>query len=257
MTFSDKNKSFYPETKQKEKSESLLNSNIKNTISEINAKNSILKEKIEIHNKNNIMSPEDEKFLDNLSNEIKETLGKLSKGINDYEKSKNPESILITSFKKKLEQENSSYKSNCSSLKSLKKTVEKSSSFDNVDSNTRLMSDNFENQENQLKFAEINIKSISDIAAYRTTRISNICNQTKMIEVITKDLKSITQNQTEKLNLFSDHVTIVSNNVKEANTELMKTFKQESAFKDNKCCLILLITFALIFITLMIINMNK
>ena len=66
----------------------------------------------------------------------------------------------------------------------------------------------------------------------------------------------MTKKQTEKFESLANYVDDTVHNVKKAHVELLKVHHYESTFKDNKCCIVLLITFALLFLSLIFINMK-
>jgi hypothetical protein len=70
-------------------------------------------------------------------------------------------------------------------------------------------------------------------------------------------MASITKKQTEKFESLANHVDETMHNAKKTHVELLKTHQYESQIKDNKCCVVMLITFALLFLSLIFINMNK
>ncbi len=70
-------------------------------------------------------------------------------------------------------------------------------------------------------------------------------------------MNSITKKQTDKFETLANHIDETLYNAKKTHVELLKTHEFESKTKDNKCCIVMLITFALLFLTLILINMNK
>jgi t-SNARE complex subunit (syntaxin) len=110
-------------------------------------------------------------------------------------------------------------------------------------------------EDQQFKVAEV--RHMEEIAEYRKGKLENIQQQTYYVGKITKDINLLTTHQHGKVEKIHDNLDDVVHHVQETFNSLLKTSKEERNFKDNKCCVILLITLALFFLILIMLNMNR
>jgi hypothetical protein len=101
------------------------------------------------------------------------------------------------------------------------------------------------------------IKLIDDIANYRNAKYQNIYQETLYLKKVTNDLNLITNQQHEKIEKIDENIDTVLHNAKESHNILIKTAKEEKIFRENKCCIILLISLALFLLILLMLNMNR
>jgi t-SNARE complex subunit (syntaxin) len=135
----------------------------------------------------------------------------------------------------------------------MKSNQTKVDSIDFSESNNLL--DEGDSEEQQFKVKDI--KYYEDIANYRNAKLENIREQTFYVGKISKDIHLMTQDQHKKVEKLDDNLDNVLHNAKETFNSLLKTSKEERNFRDNKCCVILLISLALFFLILIMLNMNR
>ena len=98
---------------------------------------------------------------------------------------------------------------------------------------------------------------MEDIANYRNAKFQNIYEQTLYVKKVTEDINLLTNSQHKKIEKIEENVDNVFHNAKETLSTLIKTSKEEKIFRDNKCCIIMLISLALFFLILIMLNMNR
>jgi t-SNARE complex subunit (syntaxin) len=100
-------------------------------------------------------------------------------------------------------------------------------------------------------------KYYEDIVNHRNNKLERFREHAFYIGKISKDINSMTQEQHNKIERIDDNLGDVLYNAKETFNSLLKTSKEESNFRNNKCCVILLISLALFFLILIMLNMNR
>ena len=121
--------------------------------------------------------------------------------------------------------------------------------------NSSLLNDDIESQE--FKVCSTQIKNLNDVADYRNKKFKHIYEQTKMVENITNDLNSLTKVQSQKLETIDDNIVTVKDNSQKSYKTVLKTSTEDKKFKENKCCIMLLVSFALFFMLFIFLNINN
>lgn len=129
----------------------------------------------------------------------------------------------------------------------------KTPDYSNDSSN--LLHDDLENGDSY-KVCTTQIKNLNDVAEYRNKKFKNIFEQTKLVETMTKDLNIITKSQQQKLETIDDNIDNLKLNAQQSYRTVLKTSEEDKKFKENKCCVMLLIAFALFFMLLIFLNYN-
>jgi methyl-accepting chemotaxis protein len=130
----------------------------------------------------------------------------------------------------------------------------KSLDFNTNDSNN-LLNDDLEHGD--YKVCSTQIKNLNDIAEYRNKKFKSIYEQSKIVETMTKDLNIITKTHTQKLETIDDNIDNLKHNAQQTFRTVLKTSEEDKKFKENKCCVMLLIAFALFFMLLIFLNYNS
>lgn len=113
------------------------------------------------------------------------------------------------------------------------------------------------NESLEFKVSSTQIKDLNDVAEYRNRKFKHIYEQTKIVENITKDINSLTQVQTQKLETIDDNIVSVKDNAQKSFKSVLKTSEEDKKFKENKCWIMLLISFALFFALLIFLNVSN
>lgn len=100
----------------------------------------------------------------------------------------------------------------------------------------------------QYKVNKNDIKFMKDISKYREEKLTHINEQIHLIDKYSKDMAFMTNQSGKQLNNLVDNIDVAYQHQNDANTLLIKTNKEEQAFKENKCCVILLLTASLLFL---------
>lgn len=124
----------------------------------------------------------------------------------------------------------------------------------NSNDNQNLLHDDLE--QGDYKVCSTQIKNLNDVADYRNKKFKNIYEQTKIVETMTKDLNLITKTQHQKLETIDDNIDNLKHNAQQSYRVVIKTSEEDKKFKENKCCIMLLIAFALFFMLLIFLNYN-
>ena len=124
----------------------------------------------------------------------------------------------------------------------------------NSNDNQNLLHDDLEHGD--YKVCSTQIKNLNDVAEYRNKKFKNIYEQTKIVETMTKDLNMITKVQHQKLETIDDNIDNLKHNAQQSYRTVLKTSQEDKKFKENKCCIMLLIAFALFFMLLLFLNYN-
>ena len=123
------------------------------------------------------------------------------------------------------------------------------------DDNTSLLSEG--NESLEFKVSSTQIKDLNDVADYRNRKFKHIYEQTKMVENITKDINLLTNVQSQKLETIDDNIVTVKDNAQKSYKTVLKTSEEDKKFKENKCWIMLFISFALFFALLIFLNFSK
>ena len=127
--------------------------------------------------------------------------------------------------------------------------------YNEQDDNTSLLGDG--NESLEFKVSSTQIKDLNDVAEYRNRKFKHIYEQTKMVENITKDINLLTKTQTQKLETIDDNILSVKDNAQKSYKTVLKTSEEDKKFKENKCWIMLLISFALFFALLIFLNVSN
>lgn len=159
---------------------------------------------------------------------------------------------------KSLEKEIDNFNKNCSSFHAIKMNQTKKTEID-FNENSNLLGGNNDDLEmnQQFKVSEKKIKYMEEIADYRNQKFRHINEQVHYIQKLSVDINEITKDQHKKIERIDDNVESVLHNAKETFKTLLTTSKAEKDFKENKCCIVLLISIALLFLFLLMIHMNR
>ncbi len=130
-----------------------------------------------------------------------------------------------------------------------------SKSYDYSNDNQNLLHDDLENGD-CYKVCSTQIKNLNDVAEYRNKKFKNIYDQTKIVETMTKDLNIISKTQQQKLETIDDNIDNLKHNAQQSYRTVLKTSFEDKKFKENKCCVMLLIAFALFFMLIIFLNYN-
>jgi hypothetical protein len=98
---------------------------------------------------------------------------------------------------------------------------------------------------------------MGEIAEYRNHKYVAIQQDAVLLNKITNDIWQLTTSQQTTIEKIHDHVGDVVFNVKDTMNILTKTALQERNLKDNKCCVVLLISLSLFFLIIIMLNMNR
>ena len=135
-----------------------------------------------------------------------------------------------------------------------KNSQSKSTDYNSND-NQNLLQDDLE--QGDYKVCSTQIKNLNDVAEYRNKKFKNIYEQTKIVETMTKDLNLMTRSHTQKLETIDDNIDNLKHNAQVTYRTVLKTSEEDKKFKENKCCIMLLISFALFFMLLIFLNYNN
>lgn len=162
--------------------------------------------------------------------------------------------LLKQMMLKSLEKESISFESLNNKFINFKNFQAKKAPFEPSDSQN-LLHDDLEHGE--YKVCTTQIKNLNDIADYRNKKFKHIYEQTKLVESITKDLNILTKSQHQKLETIDDNIDNVKHNAQQSYRTVLKTSEEDKKFKENKCCVMLLIAFAMFFMLLIFLNFNR
>lgn len=127
--------------------------------------------------------------------------------------------------------------------------------YNEADDNTSLLTDG--NESTEFKVSSTQIKDLKDVAEYRNRKFKHIYEQTKMVENITKDINLLTNMQSQKLETIDDNIVTVKDNAQKSYKTVLKTSEEDKKFKENKCWIMLLVSFALFFALLIFLNISN
>ena len=126
------------------------------------------------------------------------------------------------------------------------KNNQKKSFISEHEDNNSLLQDDSDSQD--FKVCSTQIKYLNDVADYRNR---------KFVENITKDINMLTKVQSQKLETIDDNIVTVKDNAQASYRTVLKTSNEDKKFKENKCWIMLLISFALFFMLLIFLNIQN
>jgi len=125
------------------------------------------------------------------------------------------------------------------------------------ESKNLLNNEDHDNERQDFKVKDDQIKYYQDIAKYRSDKMKYINEQAYYIKKLSDDARTLTVAADVKIDSLADNVEQTVHNQKETYKMLLQNSKEEKSFKDNKCCVIFLISLALLFLMMILINMNR
>ena len=135
------------------------------------------------------------------------------------------------------------------------KSLQVTKTENDINDNNNLLNDDMEHDD--YKVCTKQIKNLEDVADYRNKKFKHIYEQTKLVENITKDLNYLTRSQHQKLETIDDNIDNMKHDAQKSYRIVLKTSEEDKKYKENKCCIMLLISFSLIFMLLIFIGFNR
>eukprot|EP00340_Litonotus_pictus_P000835 CAMPEP_0170528344 /NCGR_PEP_ID=MMETSP0209-20121228/13849_1 /TAXON_ID=665100 ORGANISM="Litonotus pictus, Strain P1" /NCGR_SAMPLE_ID=MMETSP0209 /ASSEMBLY_ACC=CAM_ASM_000301 /LENGTH=224 /DNA_ID=CAMNT_0010819499 /DNA_START=56 /DNA_END=726 /DNA_ORIENTATION=- len=100
----------------------------------------------------------------------------------------------------------------------------------------------------QYKVNTKDIKFMQDISKFREDKMKDINEKIYLVDKCSKDMQFLTEKGNKQIDNIIDNVTSTLEHQNEAHEVLVKTNKEEQDYKENKCCVILLIVVSIVFL---------
>jgi hypothetical protein len=169
--------------------------------------------------------------------------------------------LLKQQINRTVEKEVYNFNKNLSNFQTIKSSLAKKSEteyneYNEMNERNELLNTNDEEFQ-KFKVSDKQIKYMEDISNYRKDKFENIYSQTLMVQKITNDISKLTHQQDKKIEKIGDDIVPVLINAKETYKKLLETSIRDQKFKSNNCCIIAIIVFAIFFLLLIFINLNR
>ena len=109
----------------------------------------------------------------------------------------------------------------------------------------------------QFKINDNKIKYYEEVAHERNEKLKKIKEDSEYVVKLSTDMHKLTVSQDTKINRIHDNVDDVVYNSKQTLNSLIKTAADDKKFKETKCCVLVLLSFALIFLVMLFMNMRS
>lgn len=164
--------------------------------------------------------------------------------------------LIKQQINKTLDKEIESYNKNTTNFQTIKANLTKKGEMDN-ESNEYLNDPTQDEECQKFKVSNKDIKYMEDISSYRKTKFEQFYSDTLKIKKITDDINYLTHEQDKKIMSIDDNIEPVLINAKDTFKKLLQTSNESKAFKNNNCCIMALIIFAIFFLLMISINLGR
>lgn len=250
MSFVGKNSKNQPSNSKLNSNETKYNQKDKivSIFEETMNKNNLITQQINQISRNFSITEKDIEHIENLMREIDFSLSTITNSLINMNEDRNRDRI-ITALKK----EKTNLRNNRNKFEELKSSFYANNSNEtNTHENSNLL-----HEAQKFKVSETQIKYMEDIAKYREEKMRHINEQIKYVDKLSKDTQFLTQKADIKIDTLVDNIDNTLHTQKETFKMVQKLSKEEKSLKDNKCCLMFLISIALMLIIIVVINMNS
>jgi len=158
---------------------------------------------------------------------------------------------------KTLDKEIENFNKNTSNFQLIKTNLMKNSAESEFTENNNLLSDRAEDDSQKFKVSDKQIKYYEDIANYRKEKTKTIYSEVLLVNKISNDINLLTHQQDKKIEQIDDNIEPVLLNAKDTFKQLLQASENDKKFKNNNCCIIFIIVMAVLFLFLVLINMNR